>query len=113
MKQSYQLRDAADLARREAEATLHALEERIPENQNLKGAEARLSAARAMVRLNRAALFPTISTSVGASSVRESANQPFLSPNAKLGSSGDFLLSLDMSYESSWALAHPRHMKMG
>src|SRR5438445_7693433 len=78
---------------------LHALEERIPENQNLKGAEARLSAARAMVRLNRAALFPTISTSVGASSVRESANQPFLSPNAKLGSSGDLLLSLDMSYE--------------
>ena len=78
---------------------LHALEERIPENQNLKGAEARLSAARAMVRLNRAALFPTISTSVGASSVRESANQPFLSPTAKLGSSGDFLLSLDMSYE--------------
>jgi NodT family efflux transporter outer membrane factor (OMF) lipoprotein len=78
---------------------LHALEERIPANQNLKIAEARLSAARAMVRLNRAALFPTISTSVGASSVRESANQPFLSPTAKLGSSGDFLLSLDMSYE--------------
>src|SRR3989441_2247063 len=79
---------------------LHALAEEVATaNQNLKIAEARLRAARAMVRFNRAALFPTISASAGASSVRESANQPFLSPTARTGSSGDLLFSLDMSYE--------------
>jgi NodT family efflux transporter outer membrane factor (OMF) lipoprotein len=79
---------------------LHALEEQVvTANQNLKIAEARLREARAMVRFNRAALFPTISTSFGASSVRNSANQPFVSPSASTGSSGDLLFSLDMSYE--------------
>ena len=85
---------------------LHALQEEVATaNQNLKIAEARLREARAMVRFNRAALFPTISTSFGASAVRESANQPFLSPSASTipgighGNSGDLLFSLDMSYE--------------
>jgi NodT family efflux transporter outer membrane factor (OMF) lipoprotein len=79
---------------------LHALEERVTAaNQNLKIAEARLSAARAMVRLNRAGLFPTISTSVGASSLRRSGNQPFFSSSVNSGSSGDLFVSLDMSYE--------------
>jgi len=76
-----------------------------PANQNLKVAEARLRQARALVRFNRAALFPTISASAGASSVRDSGNRPFLTPNASTisgighGSSGDILLGLDMSYE--------------
>jgi len=58
-----------------------------------------------MVRFNRAALFPTISANAGASSVRDSANRPFLTPNATTipgvghSSSGDILLGLDMSYE--------------
>src|SRR2546427_100012 len=79
---------------------LHALEEQVPAaNQNLKIAEARLREARALVRFNRAALFPTISASAGASSVRSSANRPFVTPNANTGSSGDLLFSLDMSYE--------------
>jgi NodT family efflux transporter outer membrane factor (OMF) lipoprotein len=79
---------------------LDQLEEQVATaNQNLKIAEARLREARALVRFNRAALFPTISTSVGGASVRDSANRPFLSPNASTGSSGDLLLSLDMSYE--------------
>ena len=79
---------------------LDALEEQIAAaNQNLRIAEARLREARAMVRFNRAALFPTISAGVGASSIRDSANRPFLSPNVNTGSSGDLLLSLDMSYE--------------
>src|SRR5436309_1910739 len=79
---------------------LHALEEQVAAaNQNLKIAEARLREARALVRFNRAALFPTISASAGASSIRDSANRPFLSPNANTGSSGDLLFSLDMSYE--------------
>jgi NodT family efflux transporter outer membrane factor (OMF) lipoprotein len=80
---------------------LHALEaEVISANQDLKVAEARLRAARAMVTFNRAALFPTISTSVGARSVRESANQPFISSAVNTGRSGDLLWSLDMSYEA-------------
>ena len=85
---------------------LEALEAQIaPANQTLKIAEARLRQARALVQFNRAALFPTISASAGASSVRESANGPFTSPTARAisgvghGSSGDILLGLDMSYE--------------
>ena len=79
---------------------LQALEEQVAEaNQNLKIAEARLREARAMVRFNRAALFPTISTSFGASSIRDSANRPFVPPGVNTGSSGDLLFSLDMSYE--------------
>jgi len=79
---------------------LQALEEQVAEaNQNLKIAESRLREARAMVRFNRAALFPTISTSFGASSIRDSANRPFVPPGVNTGSSGDLLFSLDMSYE--------------
>ena len=79
---------------------LHALEEQVvAANQDLKVAEARLREARALVRFNRAALFPTISTSVGASSIKESAHQPFLPSGVQTGSSGDFLFSIDMSYE--------------
>jgi len=79
---------------------LHALEEQVASaNQNLKIAEARLREARALVRFNRAALFPTISAGVGISSIRDSANRPFLTPNVNTGSSGDLLFSLDMSYE--------------
>jgi NodT family efflux transporter outer membrane factor (OMF) lipoprotein len=79
---------------------LYALVEEVSAaNQNLKIAEARLREARAMVRFNRAALFPTISAGLGASSIRESSNRPFLTPNTSLGHSGDFLLSLDLSYE--------------
>jgi len=79
---------------------LRALEEQIAgANQDLKVAEARLREARAAVRFNRAALFPTISTSFGASSIRESGHQPFQPSGSHGGSSGDFLLSLDMSYE--------------
>ena len=79
---------------------LHALAAEVATaNQNLKIAEARLREARALVRFNRAALFPTISAGAGASSIRDSANQPFRPSNVSAGSSGDLLLSLDMSYE--------------
>ena len=85
---------------------LNALEAQIePANQNLRIAEARLREARAQVRFNRAALFPTISANAGASSIRDSANRPFLTPNSSTipgighGSTGDILLGLDMSYE--------------
>ena len=67
---------------------------------SLKIAEARLREARAAVRFNRASLFPTISGGLGASSVRDTVNRPgYLSPLTGTGATGDFLLSLDMSYE--------------
>jgi NodT family efflux transporter outer membrane factor (OMF) lipoprotein len=85
---------------------LNALAEQVSAaNQNLKIAEARLREARAQVRFNRAALFPTISANAGASSIRASGNQPFLTPNASTipgighGSAGEILLGLDLSYE--------------
>ena len=79
---------------------LDALETEIATaNQNLKIAEARLREARALVRFNRASLFPTVSAGAGLSTLRESANQPFLSSSAGGGHSGDLLLSLDLSYE--------------
>ena len=79
---------------------LHDLEEQVAvANQDLKVAEARLREARAAVRFNRAGLFPTISTTFGPNALRESGHQPFLSSGSRGGSSGDILLSLDMSYE--------------
>ncbi|PYM88608.1 MAG: RND transporter [Candidatus Rokuibacteriota bacterium] len=88
------------------DSELNALEEQIAAaNQNLRIAEARLRQARALVRFNRAALFPTISASAGASAVRDSGNRPFLTPNASAipgighGATGDLLFGLDMSYE--------------
>ena len=79
---------------------LHDLEEQVAaNNQDLKIAEARLREARAAVRFNRAGLFPTISTTFGPSTIRESGHQPFLSSGSRGGHSGDILLSLDMSYE--------------
>ena len=68
-------------------------------NQNLKVAEARLSQARALVRFNRAALFPTISASAGLASIRDSGNRPFTTSTFPNSSTGDLLFSLDMSYE--------------
>jgi NodT family efflux transporter outer membrane factor (OMF) lipoprotein len=77
---------------------LDALEEQVTAaNQDLKVAEARFRQARAAVRFNRASEFPTISAGVGISSVRESANRPFATRS--FPSTGDFLLSFDLSYE--------------
>jgi NodT family efflux transporter outer membrane factor (OMF) lipoprotein len=77
---------------------LNALAEQVAiANQDLKVAEARLREARALIRFNRAAEFPTISTGAGISSIQESANRPFAT--GSFPSSGDFLLSFDLSYE--------------
>jgi len=66
-------------------------------NQDLKVAEARFRQARAMIRVNRAAEFPTISTGPGISSLRDSKNTPYfpLTPAA----TGEFVLPFDFSYE--------------
>ena len=76
---------------------LNALEgELTVSNQDLKVANARFVEARAMVHFNRAAQFPTISTSPGIESLRESANTPYL-PATKI--TGNFVLPFDLSYE--------------
>ena len=79
---------------------LNALEEQVTvANQDLKAAEARFRQARAMIGYARASEFPTISTGGSVSSVRRSANAPFLASNAIVGKTGDFVLSFDLNYE--------------
>jgi NodT family efflux transporter outer membrane factor (OMF) lipoprotein len=76
---------------------LNSLEEQVAaSNQSLKVAEARFQQARAMIRFNRAAQFPTISTAPSIASLHQSANLPF---STKSGNSGDFVLPFDISYE--------------
>jgi NodT family efflux transporter outer membrane factor (OMF) lipoprotein len=79
---------------------LNALEEQVTiSNQDLKAAEARFREARALVRFDRAAEFPTISVGPSASYVKDSNNTPaFPTPVSKNGS-GDFVLPFDLSYE--------------
>src|SRR6202041_3753918 len=68
---------------------LNALESEVTvSNQDLKVASARFVEARAMVHFNRAAQFPTISTSPGIEQVRDSANTPYLPATH---STGDFV----------------------
>jgi NodT family efflux transporter outer membrane factor (OMF) lipoprotein len=77
---------------------LNALEEQVTlANQDLKVAEARFRQARAMIGFYRASEYPTITAGAGASSVRESSNAPFRFK--QFPSTGDFLLSFDLSYE--------------
>ncbi len=76
---------------------LNALEEQLTvSNQNLKVAEARLREARATVRFNRAAQFPTISTGPSISAIHASGNRPYVRTT---GNTGDFVLPIDLSYE--------------
>ena len=77
---------------------LTAIEEQVVAgNQDLKIAEARFRQARALIRLDRAAEFPTISTSPGIASLRDSANRPYFP--VKPAATGDFVLPFDLSYE--------------
>ncbi len=80
------------------DSQLNALEEQVAAgNQDIKVAEAHFREARAMIRFNRAAQFPTITVGAGASSVRDSDHQPYLGNN--LTSTGNFTLPFDLSYE--------------
>jgi NodT family efflux transporter outer membrane factor (OMF) lipoprotein len=79
---------------------LNRLEEQIADsNQNLKVAEARFREARAAIRFNRAAQFPTISTSPNASYVKSSDFSPSFPSKIQQSSKGDFVLPFDLSYE--------------
>lgn len=76
---------------------LNALEqEALANNQDLKAAEARFREARALVRFNRASLFPTITTGPSIDALRNSARRPFA---VSSGTSGDFILPFDLNYE--------------
>src|ERR1700729_281864 len=75
---------------------LNALENELTvSNQDLKVANARFLEARAIVHFNRAAQFPTISTSPGIESLRYSSNTPLLPAN----NFTDLVLPFDLSYE--------------
>ncbi|HKE25912.1 MAG TPA: efflux transporter outer membrane subunit [Bryobacteraceae bacterium] len=69
-------------------------------NLNLKAAEARYREARTMVRYNRAALFPSISTAPNISTLRDSPNSPYFPIGSRgIGSTAEYLLPFDVSYE--------------
>ena len=76
---------------------LNALAEQVAvANQDLKVAEARFREARALIRFNRAAEFPTISTGPSISSIRDSLHQPY---RTSTFTTSDFSLPFDLSYE--------------
>src|SRR3979490_804732 len=77
---------------------LNKLEEQIPgSNQTLKVAEARFRAARAAIRFNRAAQFPSISTAPSANYVKVSDHSPNSPSKIREASTGDFVLPFDLS----------------
>jgi NodT family efflux transporter outer membrane factor (OMF) lipoprotein len=79
---------------------LNSLEDQLSvSNQNLKVAESRFRAARAMIRFNRSAEFPTISTSPSITNERLSPNQPYFNPAYANNGTGNFTLPIDFSYE--------------
>ena len=79
---------------------LNKLEEQIAgSNQTLKVAEARFREARAAIRFNRAAQFPTISTAPSANYVKVSDYSPNFPSKVQEASTGDFVLPFDLSYE--------------
>jgi NodT family efflux transporter outer membrane factor (OMF) lipoprotein len=79
---------------------LNALEEEVTiSNQDLKVAEARFREARATIRFNRSAEFPTISTSPSIANERDSANGPYFPADLANNGTGAFTLPVDLSYE--------------
>lgn len=85
---------------------LNGLEEQVnPSSQTLKAAEARFREARALIRLNRAGLFPSISTSPSYTNNRLSNNAP--TGVARKGQFGEFVLPIDVNYElDAWGRVH-------
>jgi NodT family efflux transporter outer membrane factor (OMF) lipoprotein len=83
------------------DAELNALEPQIAaNNQDLKAADARFREARALIRFNRASLYPTIGVSPFAGGVRESSNQPYFSKTLTNGNGeSEIQLPVDLNYE--------------
>ena len=86
---------------------LNAFEERIEvSNQNLKMAEAQFRQARDLITVNRAGLFPTVSSGPSTVVEQTSKNAPQPASNA-LQTVGDLVLPFDLSYEvDAWGRIH-------
>ncbi|WP_158944941.1 efflux transporter outer membrane subunit [Granulicella sp. S190] len=79
---------------------LNSLEEELTvDNQDLKVSEARFRQARSMIRFNRSAEFPTISTSPSVVNERTSANAPYFPQQFANNGTGNYTLPFDLSYE--------------
>jgi NodT family efflux transporter outer membrane factor (OMF) lipoprotein len=79
---------------------LNQLEEQVAtSNQDLKVFEARFREARAAIRFNRAAQFPTVSTAPTAAYAKNSDYSPSFPSKVQQASTGDFVLPFDLSYE--------------
>jgi NodT family efflux transporter outer membrane factor (OMF) lipoprotein len=79
---------------------LNSLEEELTvSNQDLKVSEARFRQARSMIRFNRSAEFPTISTSPSVVNERDSANQAYFPTSLANNGTGACTLPVDFSYE--------------
>ncbi len=79
---------------------LDALEPQIlTGNQNIRIADANLQRARAQIRVNRAALFPTLGASPFAGAERVSANRPYFNSASANNGVADLQLPLDVSWE--------------
>ena len=82
------------------DAQLNGLEDQLTvSNQSLKVSEARFRQARAMIKYNRSAMYPTISAGPSITNERESPNQPYFPSYAANNGTGDFSMPMDMSYE--------------
>jgi NodT family efflux transporter outer membrane factor (OMF) lipoprotein len=83
------------------DAELNALEPQIAaNNQDLKAADARFREARALIRFNRASLYPTVGVAPFAGGVRESSNQPYFSQTINNGNGvSEIQLPVDLNYE--------------
>jgi NodT family efflux transporter outer membrane factor (OMF) lipoprotein len=80
------------------DTTLNDLEAQVNvSNENLKSADARFRQARALIRVNRAGLYPTITTSPSIGRARASANAP--KSAGVSNATGDFVLPVDLAYE--------------
>ncbi|HEV2717807.1 MAG TPA: efflux transporter outer membrane subunit [Terriglobales bacterium] len=83
------------------DSQLNGLEEQINvSNQNLKAAQSQYAQARALVRFNRAAYYPTLTA--GASGLREHVSQsrPLIRSTAQISTNAsDFQIPFDVSYE--------------
>jgi NodT family efflux transporter outer membrane factor (OMF) lipoprotein len=83
------------------DADLNRLEPQVAaNNQDLKAADARFREARALIRFNRASLYPTIGVAPFAGGLRDSSNRPYFnSTNSHGNGVGDLQLPVDLNYE--------------
>lgn len=77
---------------------LNSMEEQASvSNQTLKAAQAQFAQARALLRLNRADLYPTLTAGASATRTHESLNRPLRGPTNVFT---DLVLPFDVSYEA-------------